>query len=689
MVYVCLGGAPVSAGSANPLLEEWSTPFGVPPFDSIRTEHYLPAYQEALARKRAEVEAIAAHPEAPTFANTYEALDAAGELLEKVNAVFSHLNAAETNDQMQDLAREVAPLKAALNDDILMNEALFARLEAVWERRDSLGLAPVQLRLMEETRKDFVRGGAKLSPKDKERLRAINAELSVLHPTFSDNVLAETNAFRLVVDDPAALGEMPESVVEAAAATAREAGLEGRWVFTLQAASLWPFLTYSPHRDLRRQILQAYLDRGHHGDEHDNKPILTRIAELRAQKANLLSYPTYADYALADRMAGTPERARDLLDRLWEPAQAAARREAADLQTMIRREGYDFALEPWDWRYYAEKVRQERYHVDDNELRPFFPLEAVIEGAYGVAGRLYGVRFVERTDLPKYHPEVRTYEVLDADGSHLGVFLVDYHPRAGKRFGAWSGEYRNQYYRDGKDVRPIVVNVGNFTRPAGNAPALLTMDEVETLFHELGHGLHSLLSRVRYKTLSDVPGDFVELPSQIMENWALEPEVLKEYARHWQTGRAIPDTLIDKLQKAKKFNQGFANVEYLAASYLDLAWHRLAPGAEVDATAFEAEALAEIGLMPEIPVRYRSPYFQHIFSGGYAAGYYNYVWADVLSADAFQAFKENGLFDPATARAFRTHILEQGGSVEAMEMYRRFRGHEPSVEPLLEKRGLK
>jgi len=684
------GANPAStANETNPLLGEWTTPFGVPPFDRIKEEHYFPAFQKAIGVKRREVDAIIKSSQPATFANTIETLDASGEMLDRVGGVFYNLKSAETNDQIQGIARQIAPLTSALDDDILLNEQLFARIKAVWEQRDTLGLNAQQRKLVEETYKDFVRGGAKLAAEQKTRLRAINEELSLLGLQFSDNLLKETNAYQLVIDKREDLAGLPENVIAAAAEAAGNAGMEGKWVFTLHAPSIWPFLSYADNRELRRQILTAYTKRSDQGNGRDNKAILVRTAALRAERARLLGYPSHAHFALEERMAKTPDQVYRLLNQLWTPALAVAKKEAADFQAVIQQEGHDFKLEPCDWRYYAEKVRKARYNLDENELRPYFSLENVRQGAFAVAGKLYGLSFVERTDLPKYHNEVRTFEVKDADGSHLGVFIVDFHPRASKRGGAWCSGFRDQYVKDGRDIRPIVTNVCNFTRPVGGAPALLSLEEAETLFHEFGHGLHSLLSRIHYGTLGRVPRDFVELPSQIMEHWALEPQVLKSYARHWQTGEPIPDDLIARIKEAERFNQGFATVEYLAASFLDMEWHVLGEAKGVDATRFENTALGKIGLMPEIVTRYRSPYFQHIFAGGYSAGYYSYIWSEVLDADAFQAFKEKGIFDPATARSFRTNILEKGGTEDAMEMFKHFRGREPSVEPLLEKRGLK
>ena len=680
---------PSSPSEANPFFQEWKTPFGVPPFDQVRTEHFLPAIQEGMAQHKREAEAIAKDPSSPTFANTLEALDRAGLLLEKSTAVFQNLSSAETSDALQAIQRQVAPMLAAHRDDILLDPALFARVKAVWDARATLTLDPDQQKLLEDGWKDFVRGGALLPKEGQERLRKVNAELAGLSVKFGNNLLKETNAYRLVIEKKEDLAGLPERVVAGGADAAKKAGLEGKWAFTLQAPSLWPFLQSADARELRRQIFTAYVTRGDHGDETDNKATLARIAALRAEKAQLLGYKTHADFVLDQNMAKTPARVYEFLDRLWAPAKAVAAREAADLQAAIKADGKDFALEPWDWSYYAERVRKARFDLDEQALRPYFPLERVREGAFWVASRLYGITFTELKGVPVYHPEVKAFEVKDADGSHLAVFYADYHPRPGKRGGAWSSRYRGTWVEKGVSIRPVVVNVGNFSRPTGDTPALLSIEEVETLFHELGHGLASILSKVRYRGLSSPPRDFVELPSQIMENWATEPEVLQHYARHWKTGEPIPAELVEKIKKSRRFNQGFQTVEYLAASLLDMDWHTLAEVKEKDPTAFEKASMERIGMPVQIVPRYRSPYFQHIFAGGYSSGYYSYIWAEVLDADAFQAFKEKGLFDPATARSFRTNVLERGGSEEAMTLYVRFRGKEPSVEPLLERRGLK
>ncbi|HPT25931.1 MAG TPA: M3 family metallopeptidase, partial [Bryobacteraceae bacterium] len=530
--------------SGNPFFREWTGPFGMPPFADIRNEHFLPAIERGINEARKQVLAVAENAVPPTFANTIEALDNAGDLLDKVQGVFSNLAGAETNDTLESVSRKVAPMMSALRDDRVMNPQLFARVKAVWEKRGSSGLDAEQIRLTDETYKEFVRGGANLDDKGKERLRSINSELSTLSVRFSQNLLKETNAYKLVIDKKEDLAGLPEGVVAAAADAAKRASLPGKWVFTLHAPSIWPFLTYADNRELRRQILTAYTMRCNNGNEQDNKQVLYRIAALRAEKSRLLGYQTFAHLTLEERMAKEPSKVFDLLNQLWKPALNLAAKEKADMQAMIDASGAKFKLEAWDWRYYAEKVKTARYALNEDEVREYLSLDSALQGAYMVAGKLYGLKVTERTDLPKYHPEVRTFEVKDADGSHLGIFLIDYHPRPGKRVGAWSSRYRGQWIKDGKDIRPIVVNVCNFSRPAAGKPALLTMEEVETLFHEFGHGLHSLLAKVRYQGLSGTPRDFVELPSQIMENWATEPSVLSTFAKHYKTGVAIPAELL-------------------------------------------------------------------------------------------------------------------------------------------------
>jgi peptidyl-dipeptidase Dcp len=675
----------------NPLLSEFDTPFQVPPFDKIKEEYYLPAFKEGMEQQNMEIEAIINNPESPTFENTIEALESSGSLLRRVGNVFYVLNGSMTNDNMQKIAKEVAPLESQHEDNIRLNGKLFQRVKAVYEQKDKLDLTTEQNTLLEKYYKDFVRNGANLDEEKKAKLREINQELSVLSVKFGDNVLKENNRFEMVIDKEEDLAGLPPAVITGAAEAAKERGYEGKWVFTIHKPSMIPFLQYSEKRDLREKIFKAYINKGNHNDELDNKDILSKIAALRVERANLLGYKTHADYVLENNMAKNPENVYKFLDQLWKPALKMAKKEAQELQEMISQEGHDFKLQPWDWWYYAEKLKKAKYDLDEEMLRPYFKLENVRQGAFAVANKLYGIQFVERTDIPKYCKDAKVFEVKEADGSHIGILYTDYFPRASKRGGAWMNSFRKQSKPHGKEVYPVITNNGNFSKPTGDRPALLSSEEVTTLFHEFGHALHGLLSNCTYNRLSgtSVARDFVELPSQIMENWAFEPEVLKMYAKHYQTGEVIPQELIDKLKKASQFNQGFATVEYLAASFLDMDWHTLTEPKELDVNEFETESLNRIGLIPEIIVRYRSPYFNHIFSGGYSSGYYSYIWAEVLDADAFQAFKETSLFDQKTAQSFRKNILEKGGTEDPMVLYERFRGAEPTVEPLLRKRGLK
>ncbi len=690
MTTTCFSAANQADGAQaapNPLLSDWNTPFGVPPFQQVKNAHFEPAFTEAMGRQQAEIAAITGASEPATFKNTIEALERTGILLDRCSAVFDGLFNAETTPELQTIAQRLAPRQSAHRDAILLNKALFARIKAVWDSRKSFSLDPDQQMLMERTYKRFVRGGALLDDARQERLRAINSELATLSVTFSDNVLNAVNDYRLILERPEDLAGLPESVIAAAADKAAECKLDGKWVFTLHYPSIWPFLENARNRDLRRQIYTAYISRCDNDGKTDNRRIASRAAALRAEKASLLGFPTWADFVLDEEMAKTPENVYDLLNRLWEPAKAMASREADALREAIKADGQSFDLQPWDWFYYSEKVRRSRYDIEEDSLRPYFQLEKVRDGAFEVAHKLYGISFKEIPGIPVYHPEVRAYEVSDADGSHLAVFYTDYHPRAGKRPGAWADGYRGTWFEDGKSVRPVVVNVCNFSRPTAGKPALLNLEEVETLFHEFGHGLHGMLSRVRYRSLGATPRDFVEMPSQIMENWALHPDVLKLYARHYSTGEPIPAALVDKIQKSRLFNEGFRSVEYLAASFLDMEWHTLPDIAEPDTGTLERVALARMGIPPTIAPRYRSTYFQHIFSNEYSAGYYSYIWAEVLDSDAFGAFVEKGIFDPVTARSFRVNILEKGSSREVSELYRQFRGRDPKVDYLLKKRG--
>jgi peptidyl-dipeptidase Dcp len=678
------------SGHDNPLLAEWHTEFGVPPFDLIENEHYLPAFREAMAQQKAEIEAIVNNPDAATFANTLEALDRAGAPYTRVSYVFNAVNGANTNDTLQEVDRILAPERAAHRDDISLNPALYQRVKAVYDQRDQLDLTAEQRRLLEETHKDFVRSGAALDSASKARVREINAKLAELSQAFGQNVLAETNAYELYVTDTANLGNLSDNLVALAAEEARRRGHESGWSFTLQRPSINPFLESSPNRELRRQIFAGYAMRGDNDNANDNKKILSQMAALRAERARLMGYPTHAAFVLSDNMAETPERVLTFLDQVWAPALRVSKQERADMQQMMNDEGIEGKLEGWDWRYYTEKVRKARYDLDPGLLRPYFEVNAVRDGVFMVANRLYGLTFEERPDLPRWHPDQQVFEVKEADGSHLGILYMDFFARPSKRGGAWMNSLRKQSNLDGY-VTPVITTNFNFAAPAGDGPSLITFDDALTLAHECGHALHGLLSDVTYESLSgtSVPSDFVEFGSQIMENWMSEPEVLRMYAKHYQTGEVIPDELIDKLQASGTFNQGFISVEYIAAAYLDMAWHTLTEPLEHEARSFEKAEMDRIGLIPEIIPRYRSGYYSHVFSGGYSAGYYSYLWAEVLDKDAFQAFKETGdLFDRATAQRLRETILSKGGTRPGMEMYVEFRGREPSIDALLEARGL-
>ncbi len=612
-------------------------------------------------------------------------------MLTRVSNVFFSLNSSLTSDTMQAMAQEIAPKLSKHGDDILMNEKRFQRVKAVYATKDDPSLTTEQKRLLDETYKSFVRNGANLDKEKQAKLREINEELSVATLKFGENILKENNRFELVIEKKKDLAGLPENVVTAAAEAAKERGHEGKWVFTLHKPSLIPFLQYSSKRELREKMFKAYDHRGDNNDDLDNKELVTKIARLRLRRAQLLGYKTHADYVLEENMAKTPDKVYEFLDRVWAPGLKRAKAEADDMQKMIDKEGGKFKLQPWDWWYYAEKVKKAKYDLDEEMLRPYFELENVRQGAFDVASKLYGITFVELSGVPKYHPDVRVFEVKDSDGSHIGLLYVDYFPRESKEGGAWMGAYKDEYMKAGKRIAPIIVNCGNFSKPTADTPALLSWDEVTTLFHEFGHGLQGLLTNCTYESLSgtNVATDFVELCSQIMENWASEPEVLKAYAKHYKTGEPMPDELIAKIRNARLFNQGFATTEYLAASILDMDWYTLTEDKPIDPIAFENKTFARIGLIPEIVSRYRSPYFNHIFGDGYSAGYYSYIWAEVLDADAFQAFKENGLFDRKTAQAFRDNILAAGNTEDPMTLYKRFRGAEPKIDPLLERRGLK
>jgi len=672
----------------NTLLQKWQTPLQTPPFDEIKSEHFMPAFLEAMAVEKAEVEAIANNQEEPTFKNTIEALEESGKLLDRVSRVFGCLDEANTNDELQNISRKLAPLRAKHNDDINLNKELFARIKQIYEKKESLSLTPEQDTLLENYFLGFVRSGANLNDSDKDELREINEELSKLYVKFQQNHLKQTNAIGLVIDKDENLAGLPEDVVQAAAEMAEVRGMKGKWIFTLQKPSFIPFLTNSEKRQLREIVFKAYINRGNNNDEFDNKKLISRIAALRVRRADLLGYKTHADYVLERNMAKKPEAVYRFLNDLWIPAIKRAKTEVADMQAIINKEGHNFKLQAWDWWYYAEKVKKEKYALDEDMLRPYFKMENVRKGAFDVAEKLYGIRFVKRNDIQVYHPEVEIFEVLEADGTHLGIFYSDYYPRDGKTSGAWSSSFRSQSNIEGDFIAPLVYNVGNFAKPTADKPSLMSMDDVLTLFHELGHGLNSLFANTVYSGSRRVPRDFVELPSQIMENWAMDPAVLKSYALHYETGEPIPQELIDKLEDSKYFNQGFMTVEYLAASFLDMDWHVLTDTSERDAAEFEKESMEKIGLIPEIESRYQSTNFGHIFSsGGYSSGYYSYIWAAVLDADAFQAFKETDLFNKELAASFRKNVLSMGSN-DMMAQYIKFRGSEPKVDALLKRRGL-
>ena len=679
---------------SNPFFTEWDGPFGTPPFDRIEQAHYEPAFMRGMADHNAEIAAIARDPEYPTFANTIETMDRAGALLTRTGSVFGAMNGTMTNEEMQAIAKRLAPLRSQHRDAILLNAELFGRVDAVYQQREKLKLDREQQILLKETWKRFVRGGANLSNPDKEKLKALNEELSLLSLEFGENVLKETNKFEMVIDNKDDLAGLSDASIAAAAETATKRGHEGKWVFTLHKPSLIPFLQYSTKRDLREKMFKGYTNVGDNGDELDNNAILARIASLRVERANLLGFPSHAHYILDDNMAKTPANVYELLEKLWAPALDRAKGEAADFQAMINKENKKadrFQLAAWDWWYYAEKVKKAKYDLDEAMVRPYFELENVRAGLFDTVNKLFGITFTERHDIAVYQEDVKVYEVKEADGSTVAIWFSDYFPRDSKRGGAWMSAFRKEYYDGDERVIPVIYNVGNFTKPTADTPALLSADEVGTMFHEFGHALHGMLSDCRYETLSgtSVSRDFVEMPSQVMENWAFEPEVLATYAKHYQTGEVIPAELVEKLENSKHFNQGFGTTEYLAACFLDMDWHTLETTEEKDPEVFENESMGRIGLIDEIVSRYRSPYFRHVFSGGYSSGYYSYVWAEVLDADAFEAFKETGdIFDPATAKSLRDNILSMGGSEESMTLYLRFRGKEPEIGPLLKRKGL-
>ena len=674
--------------TSNPFLTEFQTPYATPDFDRIQFEHYEPAFLKGIEQQNEEIQSIVQNTEAPTFENTVVALDNSGEILSRVSGVFFALTEADTNDSLIALQGRIAPMLSEHQDNIYLNADLYQRIATLHQQEEdgTLSLNTEQHYLLDKYYKRFVRSGASLDADKQQRLREINKQLSTLTIDFGNHVLADNNAYQLVIDKEEDLAGLPEAVISGAAHEAEARGLAGKWVFTLQESSRLPLLQYAQNRELRKNIYQAYTSLGNHDNANDNKEVLKQILTLRLEKAKLMGYKNHAEYVLAENMAKTPETVMDFLNNLWGYSIKNARKEAAELQGLMDREGRGEKLEAWDWWYYAEKLRKEKYDLNEDEVKPYFSQEDVWNGLCYVVNKLYGITLTPTDSIPVYNEDVKTYIVKDADGSLLGIFYQDYMPRAGKRSGAWMSNFREA---DGQ-TRPLIYNVASFTKPAGDMPSLLTLDETCTMFHEFGHALHGLLTQCQYKGTSGtaVARDFVELPSQIMENWALAPEVLRVYAKHYKTREVIPDELIAKIEKQALFNQGFQVTERLAASLLDMGFHTLTSTEGLDVMEFEKQTMDKLGLIPQIAPRYRATYFNHIM-GGYDAGYYSYLWAERLVADAFEAFKEHGLFDQETATSFRKNILEKGGSDDPMKLYVNFRGAEPSIEPLLKLHGLK
>ncbi|QBY03475.1 M3 family peptidase [Thalassotalea sp. HSM 43] len=675
---------------SNPFFTDYTTPYKVPPFEKIKMSHYRPAFDRAMEEQIAAIDEIANNEAAPTFENTIEAMEKSGDLLTKVTNTFYGLIGSMSTPEMQAISKEYSPKLSAMGDDVYLNETLFARVKAVYDQKDSLTLNTEQKTLLDNAYKGFVRAGANLNAEDKTKLRELNKQISKLSIQFGENLLAETNAFELVIDNKEDLAGLPDSIVAAAAATATERGHEGKWVFTTHRPSFYPFLTYSTNRELREQLFYAYTHRGDNDNANDNKAIASEMASLRYQRAQLLGYKTHAHYVLETNMAKTPENVYNLLNRVWGPSLNRAKQEVADMQAYAESEGFEGTLEAWDWWFYSEKVRKAKYDLDESITKPYFELNNTMQGVFYTAEKLWGVTFKQRDDLPKYHPDVTTYEVFDKDGSTIGVYMTDFYVRSSKRGGAWMSSFQKQYKMYGENAQPVIYNVLNYPAPVGDEPVLLTFDQASTLFHEFGHAIQGLLSDGYYRSLTgtSLPRDYVEYPSQVMENWMTQPEVLQQFAKHYKTGEVIPAELVEKIQASGKFNQGFATTEYMAAALLDLKWHTLETAELQEADAFEEAAMKEIGLISQIAPRYRSTYFSHIFAGGYSSGYYGYIWSNIFDADTWEVFKEKGIFNQEAATSYRKNVLESGGTEDPMEMYKRFRGKEPNPDYLLERRGL-
>ncbi|MGP1446099.1 MAG: M3 family metallopeptidase [Candidatus Limimorpha sp.] len=675
----------------NPFLSEYTTPFKVPPFDQINNDQYLPAFEAGIKQQRQEIDSIVNNPATPTFENTILPYDKSGAILDRVSNVFFNLQECCSDDEKQAIAQQVLPMLSKHGDDIAMNPKLFERIDYVYQHRNKDSLDAQQIRVVEKYHDDFIRRGAALPAEKQAELRAVNEQLSTLSLQFGNHILKENERFKLVIDNEANLAGLPQSSIDAAAEQAQADSMTGKWVFTLSKPSLFPFLQYADNRDLREQIYRGYFTRGNHDDEFDNKSLINTLCKLRVQKARLLGYESHAAYVLDNNMAKDPATVDLFLINIFNPALKVAKNELAEMQAIADAEGAGIKIQPWDWWYYAEKLRKAKYAFDENQIKPYLSVDNVREGMFTVANKLYGITFTPNTQLPIYYPGVETYEVKEANGDFLGILYMDYYPRASKGGGAWCTSFRESGYDiNGQKEYPIVSLVMNFTPASGDTPALLNWDETETMWHEFGHSLHAFFSEGKYsRTCGSVPRDYVELPSQIMENWVSEPEVIRMYAKHYQTGEAMPDSLIAKIENSALFNQGFNTVELIAASILDMKFHELTDTTDIDVNAFEKQQMDTIGLIPEILPRYRATYFSHIFDGGYSAGYYAYTWAEVLDKDAFNYIKSSGdLFNPELATSFRKNCLQECGNDEGMVQYRKFRGQDPDNKPYLKARGL-